>query len=132
MNLTLEQRVTKLEALLGLRAATNAPALEKLLEIVASAYLLTPRDLRSHRRTMHIVLPRQVFFYVARQIPMSLQTIGRCTGHDHGTVIHACASVEDRLDTDRDFRARLQQIAALAQIQLPQRYALESQAEVGK
>ena len=49
---------------------------------------------------------RQVAMYLARQLTeSSLSTIGYAFGgRDHGTVLHACRAMTDRMETDGQVR----------------------------
>jgi chromosomal replication initiator protein len=59
-------------------------------------------DMVSRRRPNNIAFPRQVAMYLSRVLTdHSLQEIGDSFGgRDHGTVIHACKTVENMMDQD--------------------------------
>ncbi|MCB0717342.1 MAG: chromosomal replication initiator protein DnaA, partial [Bacteroidetes bacterium] len=59
-----------------------------------------------------VVQARQVAMYCCKQLTnQPLKTIGlRFGGRDHSTVIHACRSVENRLDTEPQFKYELERI----------------------
>lgn len=63
-------------------------------------------DMVGKRRPEHIAFPRQVAMYLARQLTeSSLSTIGDAFGgRDHGTVLHACRLVKDRMEVDQSVR----------------------------
>ncbi|MBI3192295.1 MAG: chromosomal replication initiator protein DnaA, partial [Pedosphaera parvula] len=73
---------------------------------VAEHYDLRLADMSSKRRPENIAFPRQVAMYLARQITeSSLSSIGEAFGgRDHGTVLHACRLVKDRMEVDSDVR----------------------------
>ena len=81
---------------------------------VSGHYQVKPSVLRSAQRSKHVVLPRQVSMYLARQLtPLSLQQIGRFFGgRDHTTVMHACRKIEDALQTDLELSGTLRQMSA--------------------
>ena len=56
----------------------------------------------SKRRPNNIAFPRQIAMYLSRLLTShSLQEIGDAFGgRDHGTVIHACKTVENIMDQD--------------------------------
>ena len=58
------------------------------------------------RRPEHIAFPRQVAMYLARQLTeSSFNEIGeQFGGRDHGTVLHACRLVKDRMQVDPQVR----------------------------
>jgi len=60
----------------------------------------------SKRRPENIVFPRQIAMYLARQLTRSsLNVIGEAFGgRDHGTVLHACRLVKDRMQVDSNVR----------------------------
>lgn len=60
--------------------------------------------LHGSNRRDEVCIPRQVFFYLARELTsMSLRTAGRFLGKDHATVIYGCRSTTDRIETDGGF-----------------------------
>ncbi len=73
---------------------------------VAEHYDIRLVDMTSKRRPENIAFPRQVAMYLARQLTeSSLSTIGDAFGgRDHGTVLHACRAVKDRMETDGQVR----------------------------
>jgi chromosomal replication initiator protein len=56
----------------------------------------------SKKRTASIAYPRQVAMYLSREMtPSTLVEIGDAFGgKDHGTVIHACKLVKQRMEED--------------------------------
>lgn len=75
---------------------------EKIQKVVADYYNLRLADMVSKRRPANIAFPRQIAMYLSRLITEhSLQEIGdQFGGRDHGTVIHACKTVENIMDQD--------------------------------
>jgi len=63
-------------------------------------------DMTGKRRPEHIVFPRQVAMFLARQLTgSSFNEIGEAFGgRDHGTVLHACRLVKDRMQVDTQVR----------------------------
>jgi chromosomal replication initiator protein len=62
--------------------------------------------LQSKTRKRHIVQARQLAMYFAKKYTKaSLASIGSQIGkRDHATVLHACRTVENLADTDKQFR----------------------------
>jgi chromosomal replication initiator protein len=60
----------------------------------------------SKRRPLNIVFPRQIAMFLSRQMTeTSLTAIGDAFGgRDHGTVLHACRLVKDRMEVDASVR----------------------------
>jgi chromosomal replication initiator protein len=73
---------------------------------VAEHYDIRLADMTSKRRPENIAFPRQVAMYLSRQMTeSSLNTIGEAFGgRDHGTVLHACRLVKDRMQVDAHVR----------------------------
>ena len=69
---------------------------------VVEFFNLRPSDMMSRRRPNNIAFPRQIAMYLSRILTNhSLQEIGESFGgRDHGTVIHACKTVENMMDQD--------------------------------
>lgn len=62
----------------------------------------------NRRRTENIAKPRQVAFYLARELSdLTLESIGTAFGRDHGTILHACRAIRDRMDTDQAFKQKV-------------------------
>lgn len=77
--------------------------IEIIQKRVAEHYDLRLADLLGRRRPEHIAFPRQVAMYLARTLTdSSLSAIGEAFGgRDHGTVLHACRAVANRMETDQ-------------------------------
>ena len=73
---------------------------------VAEHFDIRLADMTSKRRPENIAFPRQIAMYLARQMTeSSLNTIGEAFGgRDHGTVLHACRLVKDRMQIDSHVR----------------------------
>ncbi|HVU37227.1 MAG TPA: chromosomal replication initiator protein DnaA [Opitutales bacterium] len=82
--------------------AQNTVTIEKIQIVVTKYYELRSGDLISRRRPQNIAFPRQVAMYLSRMFTShSLQEIGDAFGgRDHGTVIHACKTVENMMEQD--------------------------------
>jgi chromosomal replication initiator protein len=84
----------------------NANTIQKL---VCDHFGVKVQDLKTHKKTKDIVIPRQVAMYLCKQLTdSSLSEIGKhFGGKDHSTVIHACKKVESRLQEDEDFKRKI-------------------------
>ena len=73
---------------------------------VCNYFGLPPENLLSKTRKREIVQARQIAMYLSRNLTKtSLASIGaQIGGKDHATVLHACNTVCDLMDTDRRFR----------------------------
>jgi chromosomal replication initiator protein len=73
---------------------------------VAEHFDLRISDMISKRRPENIAFPRQIAMFLSRHMTeSSLNTIGEAFGgRDHGTVLHACRLVKDRMEVDSNVR----------------------------
>ena len=84
----------------------QAITIESIQKKVADHYDIRMADMTSKRRPENIAFPRQVAMYLARHLtPASLSSIGEAFGgRDHGTVLHACRTVKNRMEVDSSVR----------------------------
>ena len=82
--------------------------------LVAEEFHIRVSDINGRRRTANIAHPRQVAMYLARKhTQLSLQDIGAAFGgRDHGTVIHATKTIEDKIADDSQLREVISKISA--------------------
>lgn len=68
--------------------------------------------LKSKTRKREVVQARQIAMYFSKQMTKSsLATIGmHCGGKDHATVLHACKTVNNLMDTDKRFRGYIEDL----------------------
>ena len=80
--------------------------IETIQKKVVDYYHLRMADMLSRRRPANIAFPRQVAMYLSRTLTEhSLQEIGNAFGgRYHGTVIHACKTVENMMDQDNSIK----------------------------
>lgn len=73
---------------------------------VAEHFDIRVADMTSKRRPESIAFPRQIAMFLAREMTdNSLNAIGEAFGgRDHGTVLHACRLVKDRMEVDANVR----------------------------
>lgn len=83
-----------------------AISIEAIQKKVAEHYDLRLADMTSKRRPENIAFPRQIAMFLSRQLTgNSLSSIGESFGgRDHGTVLHACRLVKDRMEVDSNVR----------------------------
>jgi len=95
-------------------ADAQQPTVERIAQRVGRHFRLDPRRLQARDRSRHVLLPRQVGMYLARQLtPLSLQQIGAYFGgRDHSTVLHACRKVEQALSRDPSLSGVVRQLHA--------------------
>jgi len=85
------------------RYAVNIEVIQRK---VAEHFDIRLADMTSKRRPENIAFPRQIAMFLARQMTdTSLSAIGEAFGgRDHGTVLHACRLVKDRMEVDANVR----------------------------
>jgi chromosomal replication initiator protein len=90
-------------------ARSGTPSVDRVQEVVARRWGVTPEGLRSKARTRSLTVPRQVAMFLTRELlSMQLVEIGQAFGgRDHSTVIHSLDKVQREMDRDRKFRDRV-------------------------
>jgi chromosomal replication initiator protein len=91
-------------------------SIELIQKKVAEHFDIRLADMTSKRRPENIAFPRQIAMYLSREMTEgSLSSIGEAFGgRDHGTVLHACRLVKDRMEVD----AHVRQVVSLLEKQL--------------
>jgi len=94
----------------GLPAPRALPTIDKVQEVVARRWGVTPEGLRSKARIKTLTVPRQIAMYLARDLlQMQLVEIGQAFGgRDHSTVIHSVDKVQRQIARDRSLRERIE------------------------
>lgn len=80
--------------------------IDHIQQIIADYFNLDIESLHSKTRKRNVVQARQLaMFFSKKYTKSSLSTIGSQIGQrDHATVIHACKTVENLIETDREFK----------------------------
>ncbi len=86
------------------------PAL--IMNVVCEHFGVKPEDVTSKKRDAEFVIPRQVIMYLCRTMTaVSLQGIGKLLGgKDHTTIIHGVDKIRDELETNEEFRTKIEVI----------------------
>jgi chromosomal replication initiator protein len=86
--------------------ASRQVTIDTIQKAVAEHYDVRLADMTSRRRPASIAFPRQVAMYLSRSLTKgSLMEIGEAFGgRDHGTVIHACKKITERIGTEPGMR----------------------------
>lgn len=90
------------------------------IQKVVCDYFDLPIDmLKSKTRKREVVQARQIAMFFAKQMTKSsLANIGmHCGGKDHATVLHACKTVNNLMDTDKRFRGYIDDLKKKISIQ---------------
>lgn len=108
----------------------------KILEVVADFYHISIGDLKGRSRMKDIAQARQVASYLLRDInDLSYPAIGKLTGKDHTTAIHAYNKITSEISKNPKFAAFVLDIRSRfpreerAAIQLPANTITEGEAD---
>lgn len=94
----------------SLGSPSARPSVDRVQEVVARRWGVTPEGLRSKARTKTLTVPRQVAMYISRNmLNLQLVEIGQAFGgRDHSTVIHSLDKVTRVMKADRGFRQKVE------------------------
>ena len=92
-------------------------SIDKIVKTVAEYYNVEVNSVGTKSRKREIVLVRQTAMYLAKKhLDLSSSKIGYQLGRrDHATVLHACKTIANLLDTDKKFRNEMSEIEAAIQ-----------------
>lgn len=87
-------------------------SIDVIQDIVCDYFNVPIDQLKSKTRKREIVQSRQIAMYFAKNLTKSsLATIGsRIGGKDHATVLHACKTVNNLIETDKRFKTHIDEI----------------------
>lgn len=87
-------------------------SIDYIQKIVCDYFGLPLESINSRTRKREIVQARQLaMFFSKKHTKSSLATIGlHCGNKDHATVLHACRTVNNLLETDKRFRVYVEEI----------------------
>lgn len=94
--------------------------IEHIQNLVCDYYEVDSQLLHAKTRKRHVVQARQISMFFAKSFTEnSLAKIGKhFGGRDHSTVIHACKTVQNLIDTDKEFKAQLTELEKQISINL--------------
>ena len=94
-------------------------SIDYIQKVVCDYFDLPLELLKSKTRKREVVQARQIAMFFAKQMTKSsLATIGmHCGGKDHATVLHACRTVNNLMDTDKRFKAYIEELEKKISIQ---------------
>lgn len=92
--------------------ASRQVSIDAIQKAVAEHFDVRLADMTSRRRPASIAFPRQVAMYLSRSLTKgSLMEIGEAFGgRDHGTVIHACKKVAERVGEEPGLKESIARI----------------------
>ncbi|MBQ0030140.1 MAG: chromosomal replication initiator protein DnaA [Paludibacteraceae bacterium] len=94
------------------KEAEHTIDLNQIKEAVCNYYNVGVDDIQTKSRKRDVAQARQVAMYLARKLTKkSLSTIGQEIGNrDHATVLHACKTVENLIETEKEMSISLEAI----------------------
>ena len=94
-------------------------SIDYIQKVVCDYFDLPLELLKSKTRKREVVQARQIAMYFAKSVTKSsLATIGlHCGGKDHATVLHACRTVNNLMDTDKRFKNYIEELNKKISIQ---------------
>lgn len=95
------------------RNVSKEISIEYIQKLVCDYFGISIDQVKSKTRKREIVQARQISMYFAKDLTKSsLKTIGmHFGGRDHSTVIHACQTVNDLIETDKKFKLDVDELA---------------------
>ncbi len=93
-------------------------SIEKIVKTVADFYNVDVNSINTKSRKREIVLVRQTAMFLAKKhLDLSTSKIGQQIGRrDHATVLHACKTISNLLETNKQFRGEMNEIETALQI----------------
>lgn len=87
-------------------------SIDYIQKVVCDYFNLPLELMKSKTRKREVVQARQIAMYFSKSLTKSsLATIGaHCGGKDHATVLHACRTVNNLIETDKRFRVYISEI----------------------
>jgi len=101
------------------RSTAREVSIEYIQKVVCDYFDLPIEMLKSKTRKREVVQARQISMYFSKKMTKSsLANIGaHCGGKDHATVLHACRTVVNLSETDKQFRHYLEELEKKLTIQ---------------
>ncbi|MBL7473691.1 chromosomal replication initiator protein DnaA [Robertkochia sediminum] len=87
-------------------------SIDYIQKVISEYFQMDVETLQSKTRKRHIVQARQLaMFFAKKYTKASLASIGSQIGkRDHATVLHACKTVDNLADTDKQFRKYIEDL----------------------
>ena len=87
-------------------------SIDYIQKVVCNFFNISPDQMHHNTRKRETVQARQVAMYFCKSLTKSsLASIGtQIGGKDHATVLHACKTVNNLLETDKNFKRQIEEI----------------------
>lgn len=101
------------------RNTAREVSIDYIQKVVCDYFQLPIELMKSKTRRREVVQARQIAMYFSKNLTKaSLANIGaHCGGKDHATVLHACRTVNNLMDTDKRFKAYITELDKKLSIQ---------------
>ena len=88
------------------RNTVKEVSVEYIINIVCEYFKISPEQMALNTRKRQVVQARQIAMYLSKKYSnASLASIGQqCGKKDHATVHHACKTIANQLETDKQFK----------------------------
>jgi hypothetical protein len=96
-------------------AKSGSPTIGSIQRATCEVYEVERGDILSARRSGHLIIPRHVSMYLAKEMTgLSYPQIARATGgRDHSTAIHAHRKISELIKTNERLASRVAQIMGM-------------------
>lgn len=110
--ITMDVAVEAVQSLVGGKTLSTQLSEQKVINVVADYYNLTPSQLTGKIRTGQIALARHIAMYLIRlTLDVPLKKIGDTFGgKDHTTVMNAISKVDKELKTDESLKVAIEEL----------------------
>jgi chromosomal replication initiator protein len=89
----------------------------KIIAFFCRTFNISESDLKGRSRKAEIVGVRQLCqYFLHKKVYLSLSATGRIFGRDHSTVIHSIQTVNNRVETERDYREKFTKLTLLIEM----------------
>ena len=94
------------------RNITREISIDYIQKVICEYFNITVESIHSKTRKREIVQARQLSMYFSKKhTKSSLASIGQqCGNKDHATVLHACRTVNNLVETDKQFRLFVEEL----------------------
>lgn len=86
---------------------------ENIINIVCQRLRVNIEELGSKSRKAELVIGRHIICYLLRGNEYGVKQIGKMINRDHSTVLYACESHQERIDSDIDYKNKYRSIVEL-------------------
>lgn len=114
-NREIDMPLTKRIVSLAVHLEKKQLSVQSIQETVCKYFNLEQAAIQTNSRKREIVQARQITMFLAKKYTdCSFAHIGKIVGKkDHATVLHACKTIKDQMETNKSFRTSVEEIESL-------------------